>query len=71
MGAAQPGGDGQLLGGIGVAHLVEEGAAGGGEEGVEVVHRAIVGQSVDRPPPGACRGGSRTGGCEDPAPCEQ
>jgi hypothetical protein len=53
--AAQPGGDGEFLGRVGAADLVEEGEALGGEQGGEgeyrVVHRVIVGQSVDGVPP--------------------
>ncbi|GAA3032876.1 hypothetical protein GCM10010448_13690 [Streptomyces glomeratus] len=61
--AAQPGGEGQFLGRGGAAHLVEEGAALGAEQGVEaeVVHGAIVGQSVDgvRPAAVSARRGPR------------
>ncbi len=65
MVAAQPGGDGEFLGRVGAADLVEEGAALGGEQGGEgeygVVHRDIVGQSEDGVPPVAvsprCRRG--------------
>ncbi|GKQ34335.1 hypothetical protein ALMP_08860 [Streptomyces sp. A012304] len=49
--AAQSGGDGEFVGGGGAPHGVEEGTALGGEEGSEVVHRLIVGQSVDGTPP--------------------
>ncbi|KQX70970.1 hypothetical protein ASD48_11160 [Streptomyces sp. Root1310] len=47
--AAQPGGDGEFVGGSGATHQVEEGTALGGEEGSEVVHHLIVDQRATAP----------------------
>ncbi|GAA3868737.1 hypothetical protein GCM10022207_37000 [Streptomyces lannensis] len=64
MFAAQPGGDGQFPRRSGAAHLVQESAALGGEQGGEgeVVHPDIVDQSVDgvRPAAVSARRGRRS-----------